>query len=150
MEPRVAIGRTHDSGSGRPGWRGPSWARRHQAGFGRADAPGRRGLDCGYSSRCLQEEQTLLGIRSEGGFAGLSDADTHFVDVRFGDPQCHLVRQLEPRQDRWPPSRWRRIAGVRLGRRERGFLLAGWRMDGFGYRRFGSTRADRGLAVPRK
>ncbi len=35
----------------------------------------------GTQAGALQEEQTLLGIRSEGGFAGLSDADTHFVDV---------------------------------------------------------------------
>ena len=37
----------------------------------------------GTQAGALQEEQTLLGIRSEGGFAGLSDADTHFVDVNL-------------------------------------------------------------------
>lgn len=39
------------------------------------------GWTAGAQAGTLQEEQTLLGIRSEGGFAGLSDADTHFVDV---------------------------------------------------------------------
>lgn len=34
----------------------------------------------------LQEEQALLGIRSEGGFTGLSDTDTHFVDVSLAGP----------------------------------------------------------------
>ncbi len=35
----------------------------------------------GTSVGALQEESTLLGIRSGGGFAGLSNAGTHFVNV---------------------------------------------------------------------
>ncbi len=35
----------------------------------------------GTQAGALREEQTLLGIRSEGGLAGLSNADTQFMDV---------------------------------------------------------------------
>ena len=35
----------------------------------------------GAQAGALREEKTLLGIHSGGGFSGLSDADTHFVDA---------------------------------------------------------------------
>ena len=40
----------------------------------------------GARAGVLQEEQALLGIRFEGGFAGLSDADTRFVDMSLSGP----------------------------------------------------------------
>ena len=40
----------------------------------------------GARAGVLQEERSLLGIRFEGGFAGLSDADTRFVDVNLSGP----------------------------------------------------------------
>ena len=40
----------------------------------------------GVRAGVLREEQALLGIHSEGGFAGLSNTDTRFMDVSLSGP----------------------------------------------------------------
>ena len=66
----------------------------------------------------LQEEQALLGIRFEGGFAGLSDADTRFVDVSLSGPvapDVALFTGLSSGRTDGRRVRWRRIAGRPVG-----------------------------------
>ncbi len=75
----------------------------------------RIGWDWSVGARAgvLQEEQTLLGIRSGGGFAGLSDADTRFVDVNFSGPVTPNVTLFTSLSRGWTDGR-RADEGVSL------------------------------------
>ena len=91
----------------------------------------------GARAGVLQEEQALLGIRSEGGFTGLSDTNTRFVDVSLSGPVAPDVALFTGMS-----------RGRTDGRRSDGSasLVAGWDAVDTGSFLFGGEWTDPGIA----
>ena len=91
----------------------------------------------GTQAGVLQEEQTLLGIRSEGGFAGLSDTDTHFMDVSLSGPVTPNVILFTSLSSGW--TNGRRVDGGAS-------LVSGWEDVTTGSFLLGGEWTDPGIA----
>ena len=91
----------------------------------------------GARAGVLQEEQALMGIHFEGGFAGPSDTDTRFVDVSLSGPVAPDVALFTGMS-----------RGRTDGRRSDGgaSLVAGWDDVDAGSFLFGGEWTDPGIA----